>query len=187
MFSQVNRFFYHQSPVNKDSRSPSGPDEETRLLHVTQTTSLNSTPRGSSSSSSYLANNQLGPEHRGPSRTSFQEHFTEHFPLAEKKRKSIPSMPIFRLKVSARPGKLENEWFVIVKTLEMSDISESSSNSAEDYERRTRQKHKASVTSRLAADGALQKLSQIEKKSTNYYRENKCRSSSTDFLMVAVT
>lgn len=40
-------------------------------------------------------------------------------------------MPIFRLRVSAIP--------------EMSDISESSSNSAEDYERRARHKHKVSL------------------------------------------
>jgi hypothetical protein len=50
----------------------------------------------------------------------------------EKKRKSNPTMPIFRLKVSARP--------------EMSDISESSSNSAEDYEKRARHKHKVEYT-----------------------------------------
>ncbi|KAI6190704.1 Follicle-stimulating hormone receptor [Aphelenchoides bicaudatus] len=156
--SQVTRFFYRHSPNNKDCRSPSSPDEEvTRLLQVTQTTSLNSTPRGSSSSSPWvrlsngdLVGSQLGLE-RGPSRTSFQEHFTEHFPCSmekklEKKRKSIPSIPIFRLRVSAVP--------------EMSDISESSSNSAEDYDKRTRQMHKASVTSRLAVDDALRKISQ---------------------------
>lgn len=54
-YSQVNRFYYHlHSPTSthRDCRSPSSPDEElTRLLQVTQTTSLNSTPRGSSSSS----------------------------------------------------------------------------------------------------------------------------------------
>jgi len=152
--SQVNRFYYHlHSPTNKDCRSPSSPDEEiTRLLQVTQTTSLNSTPRGSSSSSPLVrlstadlvgsnSNNQLNAEHRRSSRTSFQGNFPDHHIYEEKKRKSIPSMPIFRLRVSAIP--------------EMSDISESSSNSAEDYERR--HKHKTSVTSRLVVDESLQR------------------------------
>lgn len=73
IFSQVNNYYYRLQPaINKD-RSPSSPDEElTRTLQVTQTTSLNSTPRGSSSSAPLVRstgdlagnNNQLGFEHR---------------------------------------------------------------------------------------------------------------------------
>lgn len=100
------------------------------------------------------------------SRTSFQENYPENHAHGgtEKKRKSIPSMPIFRLRVSAIP--------------EMSDISEScSSNSAEDYEKRCKQKHKVflvniinrnfqvSITSRLAVDESTRKRS----KSNNEY------------------
>ncbi|KAI6222875.1 Follicle-stimulating hormone receptor [Aphelenchoides fujianensis] len=142
--SQLNAFFYQQSPGNRDGRAQSSPDDEevNRLLQVTQTTSLNSTPRGSSSSASpmvRLSNGDLvssslllGFDQRRPSRASFQEG-GDSLTGGEKKRKSIPSLPMFRLRISAIP--------------EMSDISESnSSNSAEDYERR----HKPRTQSKLA-------------------------------------
>ncbi|KAI6185461.1 Follicle-stimulating hormone receptor [Aphelenchoides besseyi] len=142
--SQVNRFYYLQAPGNRDERAQSSPDNEdvTRLL-VTQSTSLNSTPRGSSSSSplvrsngDLVSNSFLSSEPKRLSRASFQEGIDFAIGI-DKKRKSIPSLPIFRLRISAIP--------------EMSDISESnSSNSAEDYERR--QKQRKTETSKLAAN-----------------------------------
>ncbi|KAI6192847.1 hypothetical protein M3Y99_01913700 [Aphelenchoides fujianensis] len=68
--SQLNAFFYQQSPGNRDGRAQSSPDDEevNRLLQVTQTTSLNSTPRGSSSSASpmvRLSNGDLPNDRNG--------------------------------------------------------------------------------------------------------------------------
>ncbi|CAD5231092.1 unnamed protein product [Bursaphelenchus xylophilus] len=138
--SQVNRFYYNNSPRPEKNRSTSLHNDDafhSRENQTTQTTSLNSTPRGSNSSTLFRHSAaEIEPLRRSEDRRD-QTPETD-CPRLERKRKSIPAIPTFRFRVSAIP--------------EMSDISESSSNSQEENERRSSRKSQERKVSRLALE-----------------------------------
>jgi len=104
-----SRYYYSQSPNEQEALR--GNDDYTRnasFLQVTMSTSLASTPRGSSASGSISTRGSTASEERKNSQLSFQEHVCQNAQEPPKKRNSRP-------RVSAAP--------------EMSVISEHSTNS----------------------------------------------------------
>ncbi|CAD5226111.1 unnamed protein product [Bursaphelenchus okinawaensis] len=138
--NNANRFYYNTSPSPEKMRSTSLQHDDnyhSKENHTTQTTSLSSTPRGSDSSTLF----RHSVAEIEPLQYFSDEHFSEEpdrleMIRLERKRKSIPSIPTFKFRVQAVPN--------------MSDISESSSNSQEEFERRSSKRSQDKKVSQLA-------------------------------------
>uniref|UniRef100_A0A914Y1P1 G-protein coupled receptors family 1 profile domain-containing protein n=1 Tax=Panagrolaimus superbus TaxID=310955 RepID=A0A914Y1P1_9BILA len=110
--------FYYAHPPGDREHLRHGEEEANRnmsFLQVTQTTSLNSTPRGSSSSDGTKRSSMDPTDLPDDRKKSFQEQVITHASDSHLKRKSIAP------RVSAQP--------------ELSEISEHSTNSGEDSEK----------------------------------------------------
>ncbi|KAE9549205.1 hypothetical protein FO519_007585 [Halicephalobus sp. NKZ332] len=95
--SEKSSFYYSQSPGERETlRNNEEYSRNTSFLQVTMTTSLGSSPRGSSASSSTSTRGSMASEDRKNSQLSFQEHVLQSAQENPMKRNSRP-------RVSAAP------------------------------------------------------------------------------------